>query len=457
MNGWDSIRRRFASDRLARAFAMFFATSLAARGVSIVCQLLQVPLVVSALGGESFGLWMTMTSLTSLVLFADFGLGLGAQNRLAELFARDRRDEARRLLGGVFLVLALLGILLGVACTWLVPRLDFTALFRLHETAAISEAPSAALAVGWVFCAGFPCGLGQRLAFARQEGWRYNVTQAAGNLLALCAVAAGVAAGWRFAALAVVAQGSVLAGNALLLASQLRQLGWLRGWRLRPPLRELADLLRVGACFSVQQLLTTVLFSLPQVIISTRLGAAAVTPYNLVQRLFNLFAVVQNAFMLPLWPAYSRAKARNEFGWIRRNLRRSLWATAFASVLPMVAGAGFVPVLIRWWVGPAAPRPDLSLVWLLCAWNAVVFLQQPFSYMLAGVSELRRTTFYSVLGGAGSTVLMCLLAPTRGADGVVLGLLAGYLPFCLLGFMHEARRYLNGVPVPAGRPAPQAP
>jgi len=66
--------------RLPHRFVTFFATSLAARGVGIVCQLLQVPLVVAALGSEAFGLWMTMTSVTNLMQFADFGLGIGAQS-----------------------------------------------------------------------------------------------------------------------------------------------------------------------------------------------------------------------------------------------------------------------------------------------------------------------------------------------------------------------------------------
>ncbi|HEY4299511.1 MAG TPA: lipopolysaccharide biosynthesis protein [Candidatus Didemnitutus sp.] len=436
-------RLRARLSRVPRQFSMFFATSLMARGVGITCQMLQVPLVVRALGPEAFGLWMTMTSFTNLVLFADLGLGIGAQNRLAEHLARDEREEARALLGDVFLLLAGVGTTVAVIVTLVVLRVDFRTLFHLHEAVTIADAPSAGLVMAWVFCAGFPFGLAQRLAFARQEGWLYNAAQALASILALALVAVGVHRGWSFAGLVAAAQGSLLAGNVCLFVFQLHQLGWVAGWRLRLRSTSVRGLLQTGAFFSVQQILTTVLYSLPQVIISTFLGAAAVTPYNLVQRLFNLFAIIQNAYMLPLWPAYSHAKAQGRYGWIRSALRRSVVATAVCCVLPMAASACFAPAIIHLWVGNDAVRPAAVLVWLLCAWNTLAYFQQPFSYLLVGVSEIRRTALYAVLSAAASTALMCSLARPFGVPGVVVGLIVGYLPFNFIGNVVETRRYLN--------------
>ncbi len=442
--------------RVPRAFAMFFATSLAARGVGIACQLLQVPLVVHALGSEAFGLWVAMTSVANLVLFADLGMGVGAQNRLAELLAQRKTVEARDLFGSVFLFLAGTSAVLGLVATLVLRQFDYAELFHLQDRATIADAPGAALALGWIFCAGFPFGLAQRLAFARQEGWRYNVAQAGGSLASLALVALAWRGHGNLVVFVASAQGAMLLGNVVLLGLQLRRLGWLEFRHFRFRLVEVRGLLRLGAGFSVQQILVTVLFSLPQIVISTRLGAAAVTPYNLLQRLFNLFAVVQNAFMLPLWPAYSKARAEGEFGWMRAALRHSLRATAFCSVLPMIVGAAFTPAIVRLWVGPAAAPPGVALTWLLCAWNAVVFFQQPFSYLLAGVSEVRRTTFYSVLSAVSSAVLMYALAGPLGAPGVILGLLAGYIPFNFIGNIVETRRYLRTAPtsVPDSAPVP---
>ena len=87
-------RLRALLKRPPREIAMFFITSLAARGLGIVCQLLQVPIAIKALGSEAFGLWMAVAGLAQFIVFADLGMGIGLQNRLAESFATDTLADA---------------------------------------------------------------------------------------------------------------------------------------------------------------------------------------------------------------------------------------------------------------------------------------------------------------------------------------------------------------------------
>src|SRR3954464_8085519 len=95
----------------SRAVGMFFATSLAARALGISCQLLQVPIAMKALGSEAFGLWMTLTSIGTVITFADFGVGQGAQNKLAEAFAAQRDEWARELWDSSLVFFGALGLL----------------------------------------------------------------------------------------------------------------------------------------------------------------------------------------------------------------------------------------------------------------------------------------------------------------------------------------------------------
>ncbi len=441
----ENLRARLGGP--SRAIAMFFLTSMASRVIGIGCQLLQVALVVKALGPESFGLWMTLNGVVGFVIFADLGLGVGAQNRLAEIFAHDSpkaREEAKAVFGSAFMFLLFCGVVLGFVCWAAAVNVDMASLFSLQDPDVIAAAPGAAVAVGLIFCAGFPIGLAQRLAFARQEGWTYNVTQAGGSVLSLILVALAARSGAGLGMIALLGQGALLLANVVLLIAQLHRLRWLAVWRLPLRLPLVRDLLKVGAPFSIQQVLNTVLFSLPPLVISTTLGAAAVTPFNLLQRIFNVFAIIQNAFMLPLWPAYSKARARGEFVWMRHTLRKSVLATAGLCVFPMAVGACFAPWIIERWIGHKVEGITWTLTILLFTWNALVFLQQPFSFLLAGASEMRRTTIYSIISAVLGTALMYALVQHHGAPGVVLGLILGSLPFNFMGNMLEARRYLRG-------------
>jgi O-antigen/teichoic acid export membrane protein len=425
---------------------MFFATSITARVIGISCQLLQVPIVMNALGAEAFGLWMTLTGIGAMITFADFGVGQGAQNKLAEAFAAGDLTRARELWHSALVFFGLLGILLGGGVALVTPVVDFTRAFNLVEPAVQAQSGAAVGVTLALFCLNFPFGLAQRLAYSRQKGWMHNLVLAVASVgsLAGTVLATGLHASLPVVILA--AQLPSLLGNIGLMGWELCELGWtnLRAVRCRwATMRELCVL---GASFGVQQMQLTLFVSLPQIIISTHLGAAAVTPYNLAQRLFNLFAVIQNAFMLPLWPAYSDAKTKGDFAWIRRTLQTSIAATLGCTIMPMALGAAFAPLILRAWVGADAQLPSTALLWLLFAWNALVFIGQPFGFLLAGMSEVRRLTQYAVVSSVLSALLMWLWVARYGAEGVVAGMVVGFLPFLVRGNIIEAVQALRRFP-----------
>lgn len=431
-----------------KAFGLFFMTSLASRAVGIACQLLQVPIALSVLGAEAFGLWMTLYSFTYLMNFADCGVGIGVQNKIAEAFSIDDRDTARLLFNSAFVFLLAVSSVLALILIPATFALNATSMFGLTEASVIAQAPLAMAIMAGSFAFNLPLGLAQRLAYGQQKGWMHNASQALGNLVGLGALYVAARMHAPLGLIILTTTLPNLLANGVLLVALMKPLRWLsaRGFSFR--LDVLKGLLGLGALFSIQQILGTVVFALPAIVISGSLGAAAVTPYNLCQRLFNLFAVIQNAFMLPLWPAYSEAKVRGEFGWIRKTLQRSVAATLGLSIFPMALGALFAPWILHLWVGGASPDtlPSLSLVWLLFAWNALIFLQQPFGYLLAGVSEVRRLTVYSIVNAAVAIPLMYWLVGSMRAHGVVLALLLAYLPFNMLGSVLETFRFLRAHP-----------
>jgi O-antigen/teichoic acid export membrane protein len=425
---------------------MFFATSLAARALGIGCQLLQVPIVMRALGAEAFGLWMTLTSVGAMITFADFGVGQGAQNKLAEAFAAGRTGRARELWDSSLVFFSALGLLFALLIAGVLPWLDFTRLLDLTNPTVQREASVAVAVMLAIFCLNFPLGLAQRLANSRQKGWMHNIALALGSIGGLAGTILAIQLAWSLPAVIAVAQLPLLLANAALLARQLVELGWTDVLALRWRWRTTRELFALGAHFGMQQMQLTLFMAAPQVIISMTLGAAAVTPYNLAQRLFNLFGVVQNAFMLPLWPAYSDAKTKGDFRWIRRTLVASLGATLACTLLPMTLGAAFAQPILAAWVGRAAELPSTALIWLMCAWNALVFIAQPFGYMLAGLSEVKRLTHYAIVSSILSIVLMSMLVRRHAAEGVVAGMAIGVIPFVIRGNIIEALQVLRRFP-----------
>ena len=418
--------------RRNRSILAFFVSSLTSRGLGIGCQLLQVPLALTLLGSEAFGLWITLNSIGFMLAFADFGIGLGAQNQIAEATGRGDDQQAQRIFFTGTVFLCVISLLL-MALAPLSLLVDWAGAFHLTDPHLAASARGVILVVIFSWCLGIPLGMAQRVAYGVQLGWLCNVLDAVRNVLTLLLIYVEVRVRSDFAFFIISTSAVALVVNLVFFAYLLQRLGWLRMRRSWYERALLGRLTNVGVFFFLQQIASLVLFSAAPVILSTTLGVAAVTPYNLAMRVFSPFLLVANAYLLPIWPAYSEAKARGDWAWIRRTLRRSMFVVSVLCVVPMAAATCYMQPLIRLWTGGKAELPTQGLLWLLFAWNALTALQQPFGYLLAGLSEVRRSTVYSVLATVVALAVMFPLIPRFQVNALPLGLLIGFVPFIFCG------------------------
>ena len=437
----QTLRHRWSHGR-TRSLLTYFVTSLSSRGLGILCQLVQVPLALRYLGQESFGVWVTLASISYLISFSDFGIGMGAQNQITEALSVGNEPRARKLCLTtlVYLCAVALGlIVVGAPIFLLVP---WGTAFKLSDPTLVRTMPGAMTTFLVLACLNVPLVLARRLTYATQQAWLDNVAAMVGNVLGLVGVFLGAYLHLGFQGYVTVTWLSGPLLNLAFLLYMYAKLDWLHGpgvWFERDALR---GLLNLGVFFGLQQVCTLVLFGAPALLITTLLGAAAIAPFNLVQRVFNVFQMFQNAFLLPLWPAYADAKAKGDWLWAGRTLRRSLVATAGVAIIPMIGVTFVMRPLIRLWVGDAG-LPTQGLVVALLLWNIVVAAQQPFGFFLAGVSEVKRNTLFSLLTAASAGVLMPLLARPFGVNGIVLGLVIGNSTFALTGGAYETWRYFR--------------
>lgn len=446
-----------SAKRRERSILTFFASSIASRGIGIGCQFALVPFALGHLGKEAFGLWITLNSLSFIMACSDFGIGLGVQNQVAEALGQGDQKRARSIF--VTAMAALTGVT-ALLLAVLVPSCllsDVATLLNISDPALAVAARPAILVVMMIWCFNAPLGLGQRLAYGAQLGWMHNACATVTQIWTLVAVLAGSWLKVGITAFFILTFAGSALINLLFLGVLLRRLGWLDLRRTefhRPYLRELSTL---GLFFFLQQIATIVLFTAPPLILSATLGPASVVAFNLVQRVLNLFSVVTNAALLPIWPAYAEAKALNDWPWIRRTLHRSLLVVVGVAVIPMVAVGPFVQRIIHWWTawsGKENVTPEMSLIWLLIAWTVVNTLQQPFGYLLAGISKVRRATLYSILTAVAALVAVFLLIPHHGANALPMGLLIGFVPFIFFGNVLETIVILREA---GQRPADSAP
>jgi O-antigen/teichoic acid export membrane protein len=417
-----------AAERHRRAVLSALASG-AAKATSIVTSLISVPLALGYLGSERYGMWMTITSFTLMLSFADLGIGNGVLSAVARGHGRSDQAEIRRYISTAYIALSGLALLLMLIFVAIYPLVSWAALFNVTSSLAVADAGPAMAAFAATFVFSIPMSIIQRVQSGLQEGFLSSLWQCAAGVAALLAVLAAVLLRahmiWLVIGFAAV---PVFVGLVNTIA-----FFWCRP-DLRPSFRDvdipsLYELLSSGLLFFVLQISTAFAYASNAIIIAQTLGAAQVTSFAVPDRLFGMASLILQLMLTPLWPAYGEALARGDRAWLRRTLHRSfLLAVAVSgafSLIMLLAGH----ILIRMWVGASVSVPN-QLLLALAIWKVLEAAGYSVSMFLNGAGSLRIQAISGLLTAASAIALKVYLAKMMGVSGVVW---ASVMSFAVFG------------------------
>lgn len=295
----------------SRALAGGIVSALAGKMVGLAAPLLITPLAFRSLGAERYGLWMAVTSLTGMALFADFGLGNGLLTRLARLRGTGERPAAAREISSAYALLGALSVLLMVVLVATLRWVPWPALLNAVDPTVARDARPVVLLCFGAFLVNIPLALIQRVQYAHQQVAQSNLWQAGGSLVSVALVYAAVTTG---AGHVLVVAAAVLAVPVVNLANSVCYFAW-QDRELRPRARHVRaavarSLLRLGARFFLLSVLCSVVLNLDGFLISRVLGLPAAATYAVVLRMFALLTLFVTLVNLPFWPANGEALAR---------------------------------------------------------------------------------------------------------------------------------------------------
>jgi O-antigen/teichoic acid export membrane protein len=366
----NALRAPSASDASgqdrSRRLVSGIVTAVASRGVGALAPLLLVPLTLSYLGTELYGLWMAATALTSMALFADLGLGNGLMTKLAPCYASGDTATARRFIATAYAALTVVAVGL-CALLWAVS--DVVPWASMFNTADAGAARTVALVCLTAFLVNIPLALVQRVQYAYQQVAQSNMWQATGSLWSVVLVVAAVQAELSPTLVVAAAVAGPVLGNALNTAWAFgRQSRFLAPRPGDVDVASAGGLLRLGGQFFVLSIVTSLSLNVDNLVIAHVLGLGAVTEYSVPARLFTALGLLVTLVNLPLWPANGEALARGDVAWVRAVTRRMTLASGCAVLLPAVVLVLAGDLVLDVWVGGSVDTSPWLLVGLACWW-----------------------------------------------------------------------------------------
>ncbi len=403
------------------------SSGAAARLLSAGLTLLSLPLAVRYLGAERYGIWATITTTVVWINLLDLGIANTLSNSISRAYALDDKISAARYFTNALLVSASIATIAGGAFAIVWGRVDWMNLFNVSANVSASEVRDTVAVAAALMLLGLPCNLGAKLLAGYQELHRNNYAVCAGAVASVVGLVLGIALGVSMPVLFVMSVGCLTFAS---LANLVLVIAWSKPWLV--PRRALIDsstsreLFRSGSSFFLIQVAAVVVFSSDNIVVSHYLGAAEVTPYSVTWRLVGLAAVLQSLIFPALWPAYSEAYAKRDYGWIRRTFSLIMTCTVALNLCCVAVLVVFGRVLIRLWAGPAAV-PAFSLLLAMGVWVLINGFMNVESCLLAALNRTREQAFLSIVAAVVNIALSITLVRHIGSVGVIGGTILSYV------------------------------
>jgi O-antigen/teichoic acid export membrane protein len=400
-----------------------------------------VPPLLSALGTERFALWSVVTGFSTLLAFADFGLGTSLMTALARRVASgDARQRA--ILSTAYLgALLLCALYTAVGLASHAAGLGAGGALRVAPLAA-PEASATLLCFALTFAASVPLGLVGRIRLGLQEGHVTALFQILGTFVGFSAVRLALRLHldlpWLVGLHTGVPLGFAALDTALFFGRRPSLAPSFREGR-RAVARELWDL---GSLFFSLQIAMAAAFASDALVAAWLLGPDSVAVLAVHAQPFTWIAGLSGVFFVALWPAYADALAQGERSWVAATLRRSLLVAGCgtSALGACVIAAG--PPLFSLWLGDEFAA-DRQLLLPLALTSVATTLGSALSMVLNAAGEARFQRRIAVAMGAGVLLTKVLGAAYCGTAGLLWGTLLAYLATTLLPTLWFMRGWLG--------------
>lgn len=400
--------------------------AVAYRAIAMAASFLAIPLMIGYLGQEQFGVWSTLLTVMSWVVFFDLGVGNGLRNKVAESLAKNERAEAARYIASGYTLIGLIALVVWVIVTATSYFIPWQAVFN---TQAISEASlrTTIQIAAFFILLNFWVGLIGALLGAVQKTSVVALGQLITNLAVL-----GLVFVLTKSADASISQLALVYGLSLVTSNILLSLWFYRRHpELRPhpylDKRHVRPLLHVGLQFFTIQLAVLVIFTTDKMLITQLFGPQYVTLYEVVFKLFSVITFVHTLVSAPLWSAYTDAYHRQDFVWIQKMLRKQLMVFGGVTLAVLALGLSARPIIAIWIGRELVVSLPLIIVMgifvLISIWNNI------FAMLVNGIGKIRLQLYTAVVAMLVNIPLSMFFATYLGLglSGIVLGTICSLL------------------------------
>ncbi|MEP1488976.1 MAG: hypothetical protein ABJK28_11160 [Algibacter sp.] len=398
-------------------------TNALTKGINIGVNLSLVPLLLSFLGVEKYGIWVTIYSVVSWLNMFDLGLGNGLKLELTKAFSKKRNKEIKKLIGTAYLVIGSISLMLIVFFLIINYYSDLGVLLSFSKDSNIDISRSIAFLI-ISFIVILTLKLIGVIYSSLQLAYIDSLTNVLSQVAFLCLLLFFV----HFDVPSLLFNVALISTMPLIFIYLFLTMNFFI--RKVPSLKVsvssyskdvAARILKPGLSFFVIQISGVVLYSTDNFIIASIISPSAVTDYNISYKYFSFPFVIFSMYISTHWPSFIDALTKGDEVWIKQKLKKFNYLFLLLVIIYLIIYFLFdliVPVWIR--------NDDIEIDFVLNKLMVVYYLISSYAtiyiYVINASGKIKLQKYLYIVIALTNIPLSIILikAFNFGSSGVIL-------------------------------------
>lgn len=392
--------------------------SLLIKGISIIIQLMIVPLTLGYVSAELYGVWLTLSSIVLWLNFFDIGFTLGLKNKLAEALALNDWKKGRVLVSTTYVMMLAIFVPLALILFLIVPFVSWSSLLNVPDIYSDDIIRAIYILVA-CFCTQMIFNIVPTIISASQKVALSTVFPVIGNAMSMVVIyllTCFAQPSLTLLAAAVSTMPIIVVGVAsiILFSSTYKE--------LTPKLtlfdsREVKNLFGLGAKFFLIQIQVVVLYQTTNILISNVSSPVEVTSYNIAYKYIGIAMMVFSIILQPLWPAFTDAFTKKDYNWMNNTYKRMTQLFLLSAFLICIMVL-ISPWAYTVWISDKADIPftmtiSVALYMVIHTWDSLQV------QLINGIGAVKIQTYVTIIGLIAHVPMSLVLGNFFGAVGVV--------------------------------------
>jgi O-antigen/teichoic acid export membrane protein len=408
------------------------------KGGALFISLFTLPAYIKFFNNDVvLGVWYTILSLLNWILNFDLGIGNGLRNHLSTSLSADDKGATKKYISSAYFSIGVIVLVASLIFPFVIRLFDLNSMFSISTEIVSPKSLYISLVIVFIgVMIQFWLKLINSVLYAMQKSSINNLLVLCTNTMVLIAALVFPSGSNDTNVIVMAIVHAIAVALPLLIATIVVFSGKLH--YAVPNIKcvtktHTKSVLSLGGTFFLIQIAYMIIMSTNEFLITKTAGSAFVVDYQAYYKLFSLGSTVFALALTPIWSVITKAKAENNYSWIRSTYKRFMLLAVAFSVGEFLIVQLMKPLMNIWLGENALQNINIVTGILFAMLGCLMIFNSVLSSIANGLGALKIQAICFVVGAVAKIPLSYVLVNILDSwNGVIIANIICMGIYCIL-------------------------